>query len=526
VTATVCEPVAGGIPPATLAAYTDAELYEFYSGSAPDADDWRQLLEAEMERRDAADHARQARRADPVTCEWRDAAHAQYLAAEAACSGVLLNRRGIDAGIDPWQLWRGPQNIAGAYCSEELRNYWLDHPRVTVTGYRDQAAAQRKAYADEQLADHDTRPVRHDTAAGPDRAVPATRPVRDGRPGRPADRSGDKMNIIRDAERAARLARLHERAQQIRGQSGQQPATATGTVAVREPSAIVRQQPPVDGALVLGYARAFIDRYARMPSEAAADVVALWAMHAHCREAAGVLLFESTPRLMLLSAEPGSGKSRVLGLLRMLCGGRYGLLTEPTAWALAHITGPAHEAAFIDEADVLFGRGSRKESVRAVLNSGYARDGVIAHMRGKTVEDLATFGPVAMAGLDVMKTATGASLEPLFSRSITIRMRKSADPVPQLDRTAREAAAMLHTAMAAWAAQNRDELAGAIALPDWLANRDGEVWGPVLAVAAVAAGEWPDRAITAAAELCGGWEQPADDGADFMTGLADLTAGW
>lgn len=64
-----------------------------------------------------------------------------------------------------------------------------------------------------------------------------------------------------------------------------------------------------------------------------------------------------------------------------MCGGRYGLLTEPTAWAIAHILGPEHEAAFIDEADVLFGRGARKESVRAVLNAGYTKDGVIAHMR-------------------------------------------------------------------------------------------------------------------------------------------------
>lgn len=314
-------------------------------------------------------------------------------------------------------------------------------------------------------------------------------------------------------------ARLASRAQEIRD-SG-----TTGTVAVRERGTVASQRPAVDGAQVLGYVRAFIDRYARMPSEAAADAVALWAMHAHCRDAGGTLLFESTPRLMLLSSEPGSGKSRVLGLARMLCGGRYGLLTEPTAAALAHILGPSHETAFIDEGDVLFGRGARKVSVRALLNAGYTRDGVIAHMRGRTVEDLAVFGPVAVAGLDVMRTATGASLEPLFTRSITIRMRKAADAVPQLDRTAREAAGLLHAAMATWAAQNRAGLAEPPGLPDWLANRDGEVWGPILVTADVAGGDWPDRAIEAAAELCGAWEQDQAE-PDVMSDLADLVAGW
>ena len=161
------------------------------------------------------------------------------------------------------------------------------------------------------------------------------------------------------------------------------------------------------------------------------------------------------------------------------------------------------------------------------MNSGYQRDGVIAHMRGKTVEDLAVFGPVAMAGLDVMRTATGASLEPLFSRSITIRMRKSATAVPPLDRTAREAAALLHAGFATWAAQNRDALGEPSDLPDWLANRDGEVWSSILAVANVAGADWPERAIAAAAELCGAWEQ---DGAaaeqDVLADLAELTANW
>lgn len=83
-------------------------------------------------------------------------------------------------------------------------------------------------------------------------------------------------------------------------------------------SAVARRDAEIiDGAEVLDYVRVFLDEYSRLPSESAADAGALWTLHAHCRDQGGRLLSESTARLMLLSAEPGSGKSRVLNLIRM-----------------------------------------------------------------------------------------------------------------------------------------------------------------------------------------------------------------
>lgn len=130
-----------------LRALTLDELADAFAAAD---DEQRQAITAECARRDRADRARRARRADPVTAEWRDAAHAQMLAAESACNGVLLNRRGQVAGIDPWSLWSGPEVRATAYASRELAEFWQSSPRLTVSDYRRQVEAAEREQEDER----------------------------------------------------------------------------------------------------------------------------------------------------------------------------------------------------------------------------------------------------------------------------------------------------------------------------------------------------------------------------------------
>ena len=65
-----------------------------------------------------------------------------------------------------------------------------------------------------------------------------------------------------------------------------------------------------DGAAMLDRVEAFLCRFVAFPSEDCLVAATLWAAHTHVVDA-----FESTPRLALLSPEPGSGKSRVLEVL-------------------------------------------------------------------------------------------------------------------------------------------------------------------------------------------------------------------
>src|SRR5271165_4810908 len=160
-------------PPATLGAYTDAELAEFY-GAGADIEPWRLILEAECDRRDA--EQRTAKR-DPRAeqrAEWERMAHAQFIDAERVTRGELLNARGIREHVDPWSLWSGPAHRVELYASEELRTYWLASPRTDVTTYQRQAAGEHRAWIDrhdreaagnDHLDRHEASSVRQDADA-------------------------------------------------------------------------------------------------------------------------------------------------------------------------------------------------------------------------------------------------------------------------------------------------------------------------------------------------------------------------
>ncbi|MCW2902441.1 MAG: hypothetical protein JWO67_4706 [Streptosporangiaceae bacterium] len=74
-----------------------------------------------------------------------EAVHAAFLAAEAECNGVLLNKAGIAAGVEPTSLFYGPQSRAMKYASEELRNCWTEgrHARLTLAEFRRQSREGR-----------------------------------------------------------------------------------------------------------------------------------------------------------------------------------------------------------------------------------------------------------------------------------------------------------------------------------------------------------------------------------------------
>lgn len=103
---------------------------------------------AEGKRRDRLEQAQRARDSERAT--WAEAAHAQYLAADAVCKGNLLSRPGKRAGVSEWSLWAGPETRAMRYASEELREFWYANPRVTVGRYRQQAVSGRTAQREDQ----------------------------------------------------------------------------------------------------------------------------------------------------------------------------------------------------------------------------------------------------------------------------------------------------------------------------------------------------------------------------------------
>jgi hypothetical protein len=136
---------------AALRTLTDDQLCSMY-GTADEAT--QDAIRHECDRRDARDRKRAAVKArwDAGVAEWLDYAQAQWIAAEYACNGVLLSRAGRAAGINARDLWNGPAARAARYASEELRDFWDRHPRITRTQYVDLLAAARRAERDTTTA--------------------------------------------------------------------------------------------------------------------------------------------------------------------------------------------------------------------------------------------------------------------------------------------------------------------------------------------------------------------------------------
>lgn len=238
-------------------------------------------------------------------------------------------------------------------------------------------------------------------------------------------------------------------------------------------------------------------RFVAWPNPEASQAVALWAAHCHLLAA-----FETSPRLALLSAEPGSGKTRALEILAALVPRPVIAFNSSPAYLLRRIAsddGPA--TIFLDEGDTIFGGKStpETEAPRAALNAGYRRGAVAGRcvIIGKRIEteELPSFAPVAVAGL-------GSLPDTIRSRAVLIPMRRRrADEVVQPYRP-RDNEPSLHAIrerLAAWAGPLIEQAAAMRPkMPDCVVDRPADVWEPLIVTADLAGGDWPERARAAA----------------------------
>ncbi|MFF4751821.1 phage minor capsid protein [Streptomyces sp. NPDC001270] len=164
------QPAATGDAVADMLADRDA-LAEAMS-PAPDPDGWGALaddaqfaaeLAEEIARQSERDAAMAAGEVPQITrAEARrmydEYLYRQYLAAEDACNGFLLNKKAQAARHNPATLFSGPAHIAYARASDELKQWWAEHGRLTqaefieqVTGHEQRwAAGARKSESDHQ----------------------------------------------------------------------------------------------------------------------------------------------------------------------------------------------------------------------------------------------------------------------------------------------------------------------------------------------------------------------------------------
>jgi hypothetical protein len=239
---------------------------------------------------------------------------------------------------------------------------------------------------------------------------------------------------------------------------------------------------------VLTDVRAWLARFVCVMDDLDLDLLTLWAAHTH-------VAFETytTPRLILDSSMPGSGKTTVLEHLSRLCMNPIQAATLSSPALLTRMLNKSLRTILIDEVDrSLDPKKPGVEDLIAVLNSGYKRGAtrpVLVPGKGGEwdVSEMSTFSPVAMAG--------NAPALPDDTRSRCIRVllmpdlegRVESSDWEEIEEDAQELGRRLTEA-----ADEAREFVRTVRpeLPAGCIGRIKERWNPIKRVATAASPQW------------------------------------
>jgi hypothetical protein len=249
---------------------------------------------------------------------------------------------------------------------------------------------------------------------------------------------------------------------------------------------------PIDGPALLNDLRDWYGAYIRPLDPVDLNLLSVWTAHTYVPAEC-----YTSPRLQIDSSMYGSGKTTLCEHLARLCGHGVlmGQVSSPAAMARLLFANPDLPATLIiDEADRnLKPDRPGVDDLLSVLNSGYkvgaTRPVTVPDGQGGwRVENMPTFAPVVISG--------NAPLLPDDTRSRCLRVLL----VPDLDGLVEDTdwelieaeAAGLHKRLGDWAAGARDRVKGlSVDLPDGCRGRMKDKWRPLMRVAVVAGGHWP-----------------------------------
>lgn len=272
---------------------------------------------------------------------------------------------------------------------------------------------------------------------------------------------------------------------------------------------------------VLDEVREAYTRLVVYPSSEHADTVALYTAATHAQD-----VWEHATRLVLKSPVRRCGKTRSLEIMRELAWNPLVAANASVAVIVHSIDEDDPPTIILDEADVIFStrRGERSESaedLRGILNAGHSRGWPYLRwdVKRREREECATFAMAALGSI-------GDLPDTIEDRGVVIPMRRRAPGeaveswrrrrvIPKL----RELGERLHEAVRAHVDQLRD---AEPLLP--VEDRAADCWEPLVALADIAGGSWPDRARRACLTLSG--EVEPDDASAGERLLSDLQEVW
>jgi hypothetical protein len=250
----------------------------------------------------------------------------------------------------------------------------------------------------------------------------------------------------------------------------------------------------IDGAAILDDLHAAITRYVILPSAEAVDAVTLWIAATHAQPA-----WAHAPRLVIRAPEKRCGKSRLLDVVEATCHNPLITVNASPAAVYRAIGTDNPPTILLDEADTIFGANADgNEDLRGLLNAGHQRNRPTIRWdaANQRIETIPTFAMAALAGI-------GAMPDTIEDRAVVIRMRRRAPGetvAPYRERRDGPALRALAGRLNQWLTPHLPELAAAEpAMP--VEDRAADTWEPLVAVADLAGGTWPDRARRACETL-------------------------
>ncbi|MFD3946808.1 DUF3631 domain-containing protein [Streptomyces sp. NPDC058579] len=272
-----------------------------------------------------------------------------------------------------------------------------------------------------------------------------------------------------------------------------------------------------EGELVLSDLRAQFRRYVVLPSENALTAVTLWVAATHLQTA-----WQHAPRLAVVGPAKRCGKSRLLDVVTETVHDPLITVNASAAAVFRSIT-DAPPTLLVDEADTLFGSAKvaeKNEEMRGLLNAGHQRNRPTLRVSGPNheVSKFPTFAMAALAGI-------GDLPDTIMDRSVVIRMRRRrpGEKVAEF-RTVRDTPALhaVRDRLLAWLTPlhaTAMDLTPKMPVED----RAADTWEPLIAIADLAGGPWPEAARAACLAMTNHEaEQDQDHSALNIRLLADI----
>lgn len=270
-------------------------------------------------------------------------------------------------------------------------------------------------------------------------------------------------------------------------------------------------------ARLLDDIEAWFKRFIAVPDDRDLQLLTLWTVSTHL----AVELYTS-PRLLIDSTMPGSGKTTVLDHLSRLAWKPVQAASLSSPALLVRMLEHGVRTVLIDEVDrSLSPNKPGVEDLIGILNSGYRRGAtrpVLVPVKGGgwEVREMPTFAPVSMAG--------NSPHLPEDTRSRAIRILLMPDLDGLIEDSDWEAieddADTLRQQIEAFADNVREQVVGMdVELPGACIGRAKEKWRPLKRVAQAAGGRWPklaDELISRSLD---------EDAAERDTGLRTLPPG-